>query len=387
MSLEHRDFQDLGFDAVLEATKKVRYRNRRCLESFLERCQAEVFRDPQKALTLLVEGPEYVERCRRSLGRDYPDYLARVYGALGTAFTNIQSLTMAYQIFNLGRSLEKVSAIELAALNCRSSQLDAICGNWQRALELTNEAVLAFEGDVGKLRDDRSLATALVCRGHVRVSAYRKGEEVDLDDAFRDFLQALQNSPRCLKKTRLAALSGIAVASVSIWYSGQSTRYANPMAVVKLMERFRTSLRREDVSSISMVDARARWMLGLSLFKLMGGLSDYAEKHLVDARSVLMENSSPQDAAELTLDYHWCLVHDDRLGKALADWKVVQKWIDALPEKWQVILGMWGDALRSRAIELKIVRKVFGELRGIRDVQHPRAAPAPAEDPGEVLGW
>jgi hypothetical protein len=254
-------------------------------------------------------------------------------------------------------------------------------------LELTNEAVLTFETDKAKIRDDKSLATALVFRGHVRIAAHQHGEEIVLDEAFGDFLRALGNSPRWLKRTRLSALAGISAAAVCIWFSGHSTRYANPLTIVEMMERFRVSLRREDIPANSLVDARARWILALALFKLMGGLSDYAEKHLVDARSVLMENSSPQDAAELTLDYHWCLVHDDRLGKALADWKVVQKWIDALPEKWQVILGMWGDALRSRAIELKVVRKVFGELRGIRDVQHPRAAPAPADDPGEVLGW
>lgn len=387
MSMEHRDFQDLDFEGVLEATQKVRYRNRRCVESFLERCQEEVFRDSQKALTLLVGAPEYVQSCRRSLGRDYIDFLARVYGILGSALTNSHSLMMASQTFDQGRSLDGVNQFELAALNCRVSLLEVYSDNWQRALELTNDAVRTFESDSGRVRDDRSLATALVCRGLVLVSAYRQDEEVDLDEAIRDFLRALENSPRWLKKTRLAALSGIGAAAVTIWFSGRSTRYANPVTVVEMMERFRANLRREDIPSNTLADARARWILGLALFKLMGGLSDFAEKHLVDARSVLMEKGVPQFAAELTLDFHWCLLHDDRLAKALDDWSVVEQWIDVLPEKWQVILGMWGDALRSRELEEKLVRKVFMELRGIRDVQLPRAAADVAVDDSHDVGW
>jgi hypothetical protein len=388
MSLDHRDFQTLDFEGVLEATKKARYRNRRCVESFLERCQEEAFRSPRNALPLLIEAPEYVQRCRPSLGRDYPDFLVRVYGMLGSALTGSQSLTMASEIFEKGRSVENGSALELAALDCRISSLEVHRGNWQRAWQLTNDAVLAFENDDGKIRDDRSLATALVCRGVFRISAYRQGEGTDLDEAIRDYLRALESSPRWLKKTRLAALSGTGAAAVSIWFSGKSTRYANPLKIVEMMERFRASLRREDIPSCSLVDARARWILGLALFKLMGGLSDFAEKHLIDARSVLMEVGVPLYAAELTLDYHWCLVHDDRSAKALADWTAVRQWIDVLPEKWQVALGMWGDALRGRAIEEKVVRKVFGELRGIRDVQLPRGAAAvPADDSREVLGW
>jgi len=100
----------------------------------------------------------------------------------------------------------------------------------------------------------------------------------------------------------------------------------------------------------------------------------------------LMEIGPPQYAAELTLDYHWCLLHDNRLAKALADWTAVELWIDVLPKKWQVILGMWGDALRGRRLEEAVVRKVFGELRGIRDVQVP-GAEVPAGDPHEILGW
>ncbi|HEX9733800.1 MAG TPA: hypothetical protein VGG06_17655 [Thermoanaerobaculia bacterium] len=384
MSLEHRDFQTLSLEDALQATRKARYRNRRCVESFLERCQEEVFRNSQKALTLVVEAPEYVERCRRSLGQDYPDFLARAYGTLGTSLTNNRSLKMAFQVFDKGRSIE-ASEFELAALDCRVSQLEVYCGNWRRALDLTNEAVLTFEKDHGKLRDDRSLATALTYRGIARTAAYRQDGQEDLDEAIKDLLRALESSPRWLKRTRLAALAGIGVAAVSIWFSGQSTRYADPVTIVEMMERFRASLRREDIPFNSLVDARARWILGLALFKLMGGLSDCAEKNLVDARSVLMDVGLPQFAAELTLDFHWCLVHDDRLSKALEDWSVVEHWIDVLPEKWKVTLGMWGDALRSRVLEEKVVRKVFLELRGIRNVQHP--AGAAADDPEEALGW
>lgn len=387
MSLEHRDFETLDFEGVLKATKKVRYRNRRCVEAFLERCQEETFRNSHKAVTLLVEGPEYVQRCRGALGRDYPDLLARAYGSLGSALTISHSLTMASQFFEQGRSVENVSQYEIAALNCRISSLEVYCGNWQRALELTNDAVLTFESDSGKLRDDRSLATALVYRGIARASAYRQGEDIDLDEAIRDFLRALENSPRWFKKTRLAALSGIGATAGTIWFSGHSTRYADPVTIVGMMERFRAALRREDIPSNSLVDARARWILGLALFKLMGGLSEFAEKHFIDARAVLMEIGPPQYAAELTLDYHWCLLHDERLARALADWSAVEPVMDVLPEKWQVILGMWGDALRRREIEGNIVRKVFLELRGIRDVQVPGAAPAAAEDPHDDLGW
>lgn len=387
MSLEHRDFQTLDIDGILRITRKVRYRNRRCVEAFLERCQEEVFRNPQQALTLLAEAPEYVQRCRRSLGRDYPDYLVRVYGTLGSAFTNCRSLMMASQVFEQGRLLANVSLYERAALNCRAAAMEVFRGNWQHALEIADEAVSVFENDNGKIRDDRSLATALVLRGAVRVSAYRQGEDVELDEAIRDYLQALESSPTCLKRTRLAALAGISAAAVSLWFSGQSTRYADPVTVVEMMERFRTTLRHEDIPYNSLVDARARWILGLALFKLMGGLSDCAEKHLTDSRSVLLEKSAPQDAAGLTLEYHWCLLHDGRKQKALDDWAVVRHWIDALPEKWKVTLGMWGDALRQSVIEEKVARRVFRELRGIRDVQLPGTADGADDDPGDPLGW
>lgn len=380
----HHGFLSMTMAELLAAVKDVRRRNRRCLEAFLERCQRETFQNPQEAIPLLMEAPEYVKRCRRKLGKSYPNYLVRAYGVLGSGLAKCGSWYHASQVFDNGRSVENADQLERAALECRASSMEVHRGNWKKALSMTDNAVAIFEKNERTLRDDCSLATALVHRGIVRGYAYQQGENSDIDKAVADFLRALEDSPKRLKRTRLAALAGIVNSAVILWFSGQSARFANPATVVAMIGRFRDSLRREDVPYNSIIDGRARWALGLALFKLMGGLSQCAEKHLRDARSVLVELGAPQDVAELTLDFHWCLIQEGSWAKALQDWSLIQSTIEALPEDWQVSLRLWGDALRKRVLEEEVVTKVFGELRGIRNVQMPQICYVEADDP---YGW
>lgn len=172
--------------------------------------------------------------------------------------------------------------------------------------------------------------------------------------------------------------------AVRMWFEGRSTRFANPANVVKAMANLRNCLRRDGVSQRSMIDAKARWILGLASYKLLGGLGEYAIRHLTEARNVLIDVGSPVNVVEITLDFQWCLVEQGRWARALEEWRYIEERIDVLPEKWHLMVTMWGESLRKRAVSSEIAKTVFREIRGVRDLAVPSSSEV--EDKA-LIGW
>lgn len=374
----HKKLLNLDLDDLISDIRKSKYQGNRCLAVVFERCIDEILINPTKALPLLVVMPDYVERCRPSLGKNYANCLTRAFSYIGSGLGLIGS-NLADAAFQSARSVEGTDEMELAAVDCREAVVASAAGDDQRSVDLAEMAVKVFENRGRDGRDDCSLAFALVVRAAVRCNAFHHGLDIDMSQVVSDFSRALTVTRRPFKRTRLAAAAGLGTAAVHIWFSGRPANVA-PTSVVEDLARFRAGLRRQRIPVSSVADAQARWVLGLAIWKLLGEtLGPCAENHLRSARTDLFEAGRKREAAQLTLDLQWCLIHDGNWVKALKEFEVLEELAPYL-DLPAATLAMWHDALRGCSLSIDVARRIMA-FRGLKDV---RLSSVPKDDPSPI---
>lgn len=372
---------ELPPSALLEAIQTSVFRTRSCLEAFFKRCQEEIFQNPANALQLCIAAPDYVDRIVS--GPDHANHLLRANGILGTCLSKAGSLRAADQTFDQSVIIENVDPMELAAFKSRwANHLHQ--QDWIRAHGLAMEAVEVFRQDTGLVRDDRSLATSLAGRGVIRAFGYHIGELDSAESACTDFREATGLATAKLARTQLAAITGVNSTAVWMWFAGHPTPIT-PQVVIRDIQRVRADLRRRKIPVSSVVDSRCRWIIGLSIFKLMGGLSPQALWNLREARDDLISAGRMFNVVELTLDMQWCLIHSGEWEEALAEHKFIQDRLELLPENWQLMVSMWEEGLRAGAMKQRVAADLFREVRGVKDVLLP--TPESTDIDFTPIGW
>lgn len=374
------EIRTLPKEQLVGLVQKRRFRTPRCLAAFIDRCQLEVFKGAKAALTICLEGPEYVDRVFQSGEPHHADSLIRAYGTLATCLSLTGSDRLAEQTFRSAREVEPEDPLEKAALETRYAYHRAKF-DWREGFNLADSAVEDFRTDQGEIREDRCLARALIHRGIIQDYAFSLGEKgAEPEAACLDFREALGEAVN-LPRNQLTAVHGLARTAVNMWLGGIPVRSANPASVIRDIMEVRKTLRKQRVPRKSPVDSKCRWLLGLAGYKLAGGLSEQAERYLRNAREDLIAVGSPRDVVELTLDYQWCLVQDGRIRDAYTECKFFE---DRIPVAWQLGLHLWTENLKRGRLEESVVRSVFKSVKGVQKLVLPVD---PRKKTAAMVGW
>jgi len=362
-----------------------RFRTRRCVEWYLDRCHRLLSQDPATAAKLAMLAPELVALSAGALGPDQDRYLVRAYSSAASALAAIRSFTPSDLMFEAARShiSPSVPRVEMAVLTIRQGHANGLRHCYPEALEALAQGVEFFRTWRGREREDCSLGFALVARATVAVLAYVDGESQDLASISRDLRCALEHAKGQL---RLAALHGVGVTTLLAWHEGRVDK-REIREVLRQVRIVQKRLPRERIPRRSMAHAATRWIEGQAIAILDGGLVPEAARLLEGAREHLASLEQWEDVARITLDVQWWLLQEGRWGRARGEARYLESLAPRLPARYRSTLILWHRAIASRELGEAVIRTTFKTVRGIPHVRPFDDKTDEAAGPTEIIGW
>lgn len=349
----------------------------------LEKCYDLLALEPARALAEARKAEERLKELEPKISRyRYANLQMRTRGIHGIALVKTARLNEAAEMLCSARAC-RASDTERAILGLRLVQLHTHRGEWAEALKEADQSIRRFRNHPPRpSRDGRSLASALLARAYVLLSAYGRAVKLpgypdlarEAEKTCRASLKACTpNTP----KTALRNLINLCTITTTLWWSEPNNRHSiNPHEFAADMNKVYRALKRLGIEKKTVAHAHVRWLSGIAMAQSFGHLNKSAEDRLMNAFEDLLELGAMAEAAKICLDICYWYLQEGRwedLETAIASVLYHSRATD-LPDGWYDMLIVWQRAVESREIGA-VITKVFQKIKGIRVPPHVQLSP------------